>query len=112
MHRKDKACCLSPVVFPPVPHLEVEGLPVDGDGEGGLVLVVDADDGAAQPHAAAPHAANHLVAAGVVGEEPGALVQHEPAVLPALHHVGPLGQRALHGEGGDRGRRDSDTRSR
>lgn len=38
--------------------------------------------------AAAPHR--------VVGEEPGVIVQHEPAVLPALHDIGPFAQRALH----------------
>ena len=66
-------------------------LAVDGDGEGGLVLVVDPHRGAAQTDAAATHTTTHLVATRVVREEAGGVVKHEPAVLPALHHVGPLG---------------------
>ena len=38
----------------------MEGLVVDGDGEGGVVLVVDPDEGAPQPHAAPPLTAGHL----------------------------------------------------
>ena len=34
----------------------MERLPVDGDGEGRLVRVVDPDDCALEPHAASPHA--------------------------------------------------------
>lgn len=32
----------------------------------------------------------------VVGEQPCIVVQHEPTVLPALHHVSPLAQRPFH----------------
>lgn len=39
----------------------MEGLVVDGDGEGRVVLVVDADHRGAEPDAAAPHAARHLL---------------------------------------------------
>ena len=79
----------------------MEGLAVDGDGEGGLVLVVDANDGAPQPHAAPPHAPHHLVPAGVVRKEASGFVQNKPTILPALHDVGPLGQGALHVDGVD-----------
>lgn len=46
----------------------------------------------APPRPPGPPAAPHRV----VGEQPGVVVQHEPAVLPALHHIGPFAQRALH----------------
>ena len=32
----------------------------------------------------------------VIREETGGLIQHEPSVLPAVHHVRPLGEWALH----------------
>ena len=38
---------------------------------------------------------DHLLLGRVVGEESGVVVEDEPAVLPALHDVGPLGQRTL-----------------
>ena len=33
---------------------------------------------------------------GVIGEKPCVLVEDEPAVLPAVDHVGPLAERPLH----------------
>ena len=56
----------------------MERLVVDGDGEGGVVLVVDADEGAAQPHAAPPLAARHLRLRGVVRKDARGVVEHEP----------------------------------
>ena len=61
-----------------IADLKVERLVVDGDGEGGVVLVVDADEGAAQPHAAPPLAARHLRLRGVVRKDARGVVEHEP----------------------------------
>lgn len=41
-------------------YLKVEGLVIDGDGEGAVVLIVDAYDGCPQPDAASSHATCHL----------------------------------------------------
>ena len=58
--------------------LKVESLVVDCDCEGGVVLVVDADECAPQPHAAPPLAAGHLRLGRVVRKNAGRVVQHEP----------------------------------
>ena len=71
-------------------YLKVERLPVDGDGKCGIVLVVDPNDSSPQPDTSPPHALQHLLLAGVVGEESGRLVEDEPPILPALHHVRPF----------------------
>ena len=43
----------------------MEGFVVDGDGEGGVVLVVDADNSAAQAHAPPPNASSHFLLAKI-----------------------------------------------
>ena len=65
----------------------------EGDHEGVLVLLARAHRRPLHPLAGAALAAPVLQQ--VVLQHPGPGVQHEPAVLPALHHVGELAQLPL-----------------
>ena len=66
------------MINPRLSYLKMEGLVIDGDGECGVILVVDAYEGPPQPHAAPPLASRHLRLGSVVRKDASRVVQHEP----------------------------------